>query len=254
MSEEENLRREFDILEMPKNGVAAYWLSVKKIMDKRKGPKIIGDEIAQLTETFVKRLLEFSISGLDDAGVRDLTQVMRDGLLAEYGRKFELMRICACSVASNENPRRTLIRMNSLFPVSLVNENQTIEMVNNLLEQIKANQVDLQVFADVDHNIKSEQLMLKLIFYVVWARREGRAACQKLLAGVRSRYFADGLALALDGFEESFVRRSLQRQKRAILYDAAQKMDMSLKMCLGIKNRLSYEDIFKIAKAFIHDL
>lgn len=50
--------QEFDIIEMPFEGLAAYWLSIKKILDAKKGRAIIDDEIAHTDEPFILHLLE----------------------------------------------------------------------------------------------------------------------------------------------------------------------------------------------------
>ena len=42
--------QELDILEMPFEGLAAYWLSIKKIMDTKKGRAIVDEEIAHTDE------------------------------------------------------------------------------------------------------------------------------------------------------------------------------------------------------------
>ncbi len=245
------LERDFDILEMPVNGLAAYWLSVKKLRDTRKGAKIVQEEIAHIKEPFIKHLLEIAFSSMDAPMVRALAEAKRRVVLRELRRRHDLMRIAVLAIADNENPRVTLIKMNALFPVSPVRSAETMQTARAMIDRIKNKEVDGFVFGNVDHTLKNEQLILKLLYYVQLARREDRNACRAHIPHINSRYFADGLALLCDNFDEGFIRRKLEIQQRELLLETAMKMSMAIRMCLGIKQKLAYNDVFNIAKSYM---
>jgi hypothetical protein len=94
-------------------------------------------------------------------------------------------------------------------------------------------------------------LLPRLLHCLVVARREGREACRKLAESSRSLFFAEGLALVADGFDEAFLRRRLTLHRRAILADAAAKMVLAEEMCLGLRARYSYEDLWRVARAHL---
>lgn len=253
MTTQPTLERDLDILEMPLNGLAAYWLSVKKLRDTRKGVKIIQEEIERAKEPYIRHLLDVSFSSLSPELVRKLTKVKQRTILKDIRRKLDLIRIALLAISDAENPRVTLIKMNALFPIPPVKENEIMEMAVAMIDRIKRKEVDGTVFGNIDHTIRNEQLMLRLLYYVLLARREGKAACAPMLPHVRSLFFTEGMALLTDKFDDDFIRRRLQIHQREILSDTFQKMDMAMEMCLGIKNKLRYDDVFKIAKSYMPD-
>ena len=66
-------RADLDIVEMPAKAVAAYWLSLKKLMDSRKGARVVQEEMAAVTEPDIRLLLETAFgSSLPEEAVRRL--------------------------------------------------------------------------------------------------------------------------------------------------------------------------------------
>jgi hypothetical protein len=244
------LTRDFDILEMPPSGVAAYFLSVKKLSDTRKGAKVIQDEAKLCSEPYVRHVLETCFA-FTEPMARRLARIKGRTVLREYARKHDLMRLAILAIGATENPRRTLVKMNSLASAPLVKEKKTFEMAQALIEEVKAGKIDITAFANVDHTLKTEQLALKLMYYVLLSRREGAIACQPYLAHIRSRHFVEGMLMLIDGFENPFIDRRLGDRKRAILAETFAKMDMALEMCLAVAAKLSYEAVFAVAKAYL---
>ncbi|QLA18711.1 hypothetical protein [Desulfolutivibrio sulfoxidireducens] len=245
--------RELDILEMPLSGLAAYWLSLKKIQDTRKGGKIIQEEQAATEEPYIRHLLDIVSSALPEEPVRRLALAKERALLRETGRKLELMSVALLSVARNENPRKTLVAMLSLFPFPPVKEAEVMEAAYQLPERIKRGEVDQAVIADIDHAARPEHLILRLLHYVLTARREGKAAVLPLLKNARSLFFTENWSLLSDGFDPHFMEKRLCAQKRHLLASARHKMRMATEMALGIRNKYAYEDIFRIARSYMVD-
>ena len=77
--------QELDILEMPFEGLAAYWLSIKKIMDTKKGRAIVDEEIAHTDEPYILHLLETAFSSLSRNMIRRLARVKKQTQLDDYG-------------------------------------------------------------------------------------------------------------------------------------------------------------------------
>lgn len=244
------LERDFDILEMPAPGLAAYFLSVKKLSDTRKGARVIADEAKLCSEPYVRHLLETCFA-LPEPLARKLAGIKGRAILRNCGLKFDLMRQAVLAIGGTENPRRTLVKMNSLGVAPFVNEKKTFGMAQTLIEEVRAGKIDITVFANVDHRLPVDQLILKLLYYVLLARREGAIACQPYLAHVRSRIFAEGMQMLIDGFENVFLESQLQGQKRVLLNETWSKMDMALEMCLAVAAKLEYEAVFAIAKAYL---
>jgi hypothetical protein len=245
--------REMDILEMPASGLAAYWLSLKKLQDTKKGVKIITEEQAATDEPFIRHLLDIVFSPLPEDVVRRLAAAKEQAQLRELGRKLNIMAIALLSVARNENPRKTLVAMLGLFPFPPVRENEAMDTAHQMAERIKRGELDPTIVADVDHAARSEHLILRLLHYVLTARRDGKAAAVPMLAHARSLYFTENWSLLADGFDPSFLERRLAAQRAQILASTRHKMRMSTEMALGIRNKFAYDDIFRIARSFLAD-
>ena len=48
----------FDIIEIPLEGVAAYWLSIKKLADEKRSFKPLGEEAEYTSEPYIRYLLD----------------------------------------------------------------------------------------------------------------------------------------------------------------------------------------------------
>ncbi|HKI81245.1 MAG TPA: hypothetical protein VKA04_06325 [Pseudodesulfovibrio sp.] len=243
--------QELDILEMPTEGLAAYWLSIKKIMDARKGRDILDEEIATTSEPYILHLLETVFSALDIPLVRRLAQVKRDILIDDYRTKIDLMRLAIFAIASGENPRITLVRMDSKFAHPLMTEDRAFDMATAMFDALKPQGVDMDILLSVDHKLKADRLLVKLLFFVMYARREGRQNLDRFIPHLGSRFFSEGVSLAIDNFEADFLANHLESIRDRVMVETGRKMDMALEMALGIRTKTAYDDIFRIARTYI---
>jgi len=243
--------KDLDILELPTEGIAAYWLSIKKLMDANRNQKFIKDEIEHTSEHFIKYLLEVGFSRMEDGLVRKLAGIKKRTILKDIRRKIDLMRIILLGIATNENPQKILVRIISKFPISPVNEKQTFDLAKELYDKLKNDALGDHEYLNIDHRIKIENLIVRLLFYAILSRRDGRDACQKLLENIRSMFFAEGLSLIIDGFDHDFIKHRLTLQKKEIMHATNLKMDMAMEMCLGIRNKMTYDEVFTIAKSYM---
>jgi hypothetical protein len=242
--------REFDIVEIPLEGVAAYWLSLKKIVEGKKNFKGLEPEVEHTQEPYINHLLEGMCANLPDPLFRKLAVFKREALLDALQSKFDLIRMGLLDILASENPRKTLAKMTAQYATAPINEEKAFQLVQEMIRQA-ANPGERPRIFNVDHKLKPEQLIVALLFYVAWARKEGKMALQPFLEFVRCEFFRDGLALVIDGFDAPFVRKRLRVHRDAILASARLKMEMSAEMSCGIRDRYEYEDVFRIAKAFM---
>lgn len=247
------METELDILQMPLDGLAAYWLSLKKLVEAKKGARVLEEEAAHTSEPYIAFLLDTVFSDLDETMARKLARIRREAQIADWRRKIELMRIALYAVASNENPRVTLIRMDSRFHAPPMDERRAFDLAGGVFAAIKDNSSDLPTLLDVSHKHSHDRLLVKLLFYVIHARREGKQSLQPFVQFIRSPYFAEGLSLAVDGFDADFLANHMDRLRNEALDDARRKMRMSVEMAVGIRNKLSYEDLYRVARAFLID-
>lgn len=243
--------QELDIIEMPHEGLAAYWLSIKKILDSKKGRSFLDEEIAHTDEPFILHLLETAFSKLPVEMVRKLAGVKKKILLEDYSRKIDLMRISAYAIASKENPRVTLIRMDSQFAAPLISEDKALDMASAMFSAIQPKGVDLGTLLSVDHKVQADRLLVKLLFFVMFARREGAHNLDRFLPYLGSRFFSEGVSLAIDKFEPDFLANHLKSMRDKVVVETGRKMDMALEMALAIRGSYAYEDIFRIARAYM---
>lgn len=242
---------DFDILEMPAEGLAAYWLSIRKLMDCKKWKAVLQEEREHTQEPFIKYLLEVAFSRLSDDRVRRLGNACAQRIVSEYERKLWLMRTAVLSVAKARNPRLAYAKMTSRFAHPAISERQAFELVKGMSEGLDDPATDIPTLVRVDHKLKPERLLIKLLFYITHARREGKNSLAPFLTQPCSSYFREGMAQLLDGFEYGLLEANLRRQERELLAETGRKMEMSLEMALGLQDKLSYEEMFVIARAFM---
>lgn len=244
------LQRDIDILEIPLEGVAAYWLSLKKLLEGKRNFKPLAEEAEYTTEPYIKHLLNTAFTGLDETRVRRLADVRRKLLLEELALKLDLMRMALLDIASGENPRKTLAKMTAKFANPSTTEEQAFAMVQQLMDDAPKAAEHVRSY-NVDHKTKPAPLMVMLLFYALWGRKEGKMALQSFLEFITSAYFRDGLALVIDGFDTPFIRKRLQVHKDTILSDVRLKMELSEEMCVAMKQKLAYEEVFLVAQTYL---
>ncbi|MEF2144086.1 MAG: hypothetical protein V3573_01455 [Desulfovibrionaceae bacterium] len=242
---------QYDILEMPFEGLAAYWLSIKKLTDAKKIAAILDEEIEHTSEPYVRFLLEATFSSLESSTIRRLAQARSENILREYRRKLDMMRIALVAVPTRENPRVTLVRMSSLFARPPMEEKRAFDMASTLADSVRTKDGDLPTLLEVDHKMSADRLMVKLLFYALHARHESRQGLERFLPYARTPYFAEGLSLVVDGFDFRFLENHLSDVRDEILDSARRKMEMALELALAVRKKLSYAEVHLIARAWL---
>ena len=242
---------ELDILEMPVEALAAYWLSIKKLLDTKRDKALLAAEMENTGERFIRYLLDAALSGLDQDLARDLARAKTGALLAEARRRFEMIRVGLTGMAQGENPRLTFIRLSGLMGGAVLTEKRAFELAYGLMSTVGEKDANLPVLLGVDHKQKDDRLAVKLLFYALAARRNGKQALNEYLPHLKHGPFAEGLSLAADGFEAEFVSRQVAALRDFALAAARRKMRMAAEMSLAIKAGLSYDDVFRVARSFM---
>ncbi|WP_461210714.1 hypothetical protein [Desulfocurvus sp. DL9XJH121] len=242
-------QRDVNLLEMPLEGIAAYWLSLRKVMGPKLQPKTLEEEVVNTQEPFIKYLLEMFSSGVTDAELRRLCQVRQDTAVRELRLKLAMMREALTVIASAENPRKALMRMGAYLAEPSLTEESATKMALDMVRMAEKSKDGYVV--TVEPSLSPEQLLVKLLFYVLWARREGKAGLEPFAENGRCRFFNQGLGMVVDGFERSFVRGCLDIAEAEILDTASRKMALSVDMVLALRAKLSYEDMFRAVRAYL---
>lgn len=253
--------KELDILEMPVEALAAYWLSIKKLLDSKKDRNPLAAEIENTGERYIRHLLDTAASDMDQECARRLARAKARVLLSEVRRRFEMMRQALVGIAQGENPRLTLIRLSSLSVnftgaagfsgAAATSEKRAFELAYGLMSTVGEKDADLPVLLCVDHKQKDDRLAVKLLFYALASRRSGKQALNEYLPHLPPGPFAEGLSLCADGFEAELVSRHMANLRDAALLAMRRKMDMAAEMCLAIRAHLSYDDVFRVARAYM---
>ncbi|ACU91207.1 hypothetical protein [Desulfomicrobium baculatum] len=244
--------KEFDLMEMPLEGVAAFWLSVKKTMDsKKKGDEFLLEEAKHTREPHVRFLLELAASSFSAKRCEELAQVRKKNILAELHRKYVLMAIGLLGIVSKENPQKVMIRFLSKFHIAPIFEKQVFEVAQLMLKNLDNAELNKAKFLNIDHKLKIEALIINLIFYCMLARRNGVEYLIAFQEYISSQYFKDGLMLINDGFDYDFVKFRLNLVKKEIIEATEMKMDLSMQMMSALKSGTPFADLYLIAKAFL---
>jgi hypothetical protein len=244
--------RELDLMEMPLEGVAAYWLSVKKTLDaKKKNDSFLTEEASHTREPHVRFLLELAASSFPPARCEELAIVRKKNIISELHRKYVLMAIGLLGIASKENPQKVMVRFLSKFHIAPIFEKQVFEVAQVMLKNLDNAELNKAKFLNIDHALKIEALIINLIFYCMLARRNGIESLLAYQEYMTSRYFKDGLALVRDGFDSDFVKFRLNLVKKEILETLEMKMDLSMQMMSAIKSGVPFNDLYLLAKAYL---
>lgn len=243
--------KELDILEMPVEALAAYWLSIKKLLDAKKDLALLAVEAENTSEPFVRHLLDTAQSEITPELALTLAQAKRGVLLTELRRRMEMMRRALTGIAGSENPRLTLLGLNALAGTTPFHEPRTFELATALMTTVAQKDADLPTLLGVDHKLKDDRLVVKLLFYAISTRRSGKQSLNGFLPHLQAGFFAEGLSLCADGLEPEFVGRHLGVIRDTTLLSTRRKMDMATQMCLAIKAGRAYDDVFRVARAYM---
>ncbi|CCO22404.1 hypothetical protein [Maridesulfovibrio hydrothermalis] len=244
-------QKDFDILEMPAEGLAAYWLSIKKLIDVKRNKKVLEEEIRYTREPFIKFLLETAFSDMDEDTLRRLAESKTKTLVDEYSRKLATMQISLLAMSSQENPRISFVRMASQYPTSIISEKKAFTLAHSLLDGLFEKESDRTVLLEFDHKLQPDRLLVKMLFHIILSRKEGKQQLEQLVAHIKTPYYANGITQVIDGFDHRVLKANLSVQGNEILKYSARKMEMAAEMCMGIRAKLSYDDIFRIARAYM---
>lgn len=243
--------QDLSIVEIPLEGMAAYWLSIRKTLQNKKGMKFIEGEIEHLREPYIRHLLEIGFSSFDQDQIRRFAGIKKETIVSDLRRKLILMSIGLLGMTTNENPQQVLIRILSKFPISPVLEKEVFAKAQEILQQCGRPDTAAQDIFDVNYSMDVQELITGLVFYCMLGRRKDREAWRPLMGFIKASYFVEGLTLIMDGFDYDFIKHRLNNQKNEILQETTTKMDMAMEMCIAIRQGMAYEDIFRIAKSFM---
>ena len=243
---------EVDLLDMPLEGVAAFWLSIKKTLDSRKkNDGFLTEELRHTREPHLRFLLELAASSFSPGRCEELATVRKNNVLAELHRKYVLMAIGLLGIVSKENPQKVMIRFLSKFQMAPIFEKQVFDVAQVMLKNLDNAELDKAKFLNIDHKLRIEALIINLVFYCMLARRNGTETLLGFQEYIVSQYFKDGLQLICDGFDYDFVKFRLNLVKKEILSATEMKMDLSMQMMSAIKSDVPFPDLCLIAKAFL---
>jgi hypothetical protein len=242
---------DFDLLEIPLEGLAAYWLSLKRSLSGKKGAKTLQEELSAMEEPFVRHLLEIGFSSFSGEQIRRFATIKKETILNDLKRKLYLMLIALMGIYNKENPQQILIRIISRFPISPVLEKEVLELAQGLLQtHLSGGAID-PVKVNLRHSMDAQAMIVSLLFFCMLARRRGIEDCGPFLPELRSPLFSEGLSLIIDKFDYDFIKHRLNLQKNEILLDTQTKMDMAMELCIAIREDMAYEDLLKIAHSFM---
>ncbi len=136
-------------------GVAAYWLSLKKLVGNRRNFKGLDQEAEFTSEPFVRHLLEITFSGdMGEDRVRRCAAARGDLLRGELDRRLDLMRVAVMDVAGGENPLRTMARIAARYPVPPITTEKALGYAQELLRQA-GEKPPAERFFDVSHRLQT---------------------------------------------------------------------------------------------------
>ena len=243
--------QDLDMLDMTMEGIAAFWLSLKKIIGNKFTAKVLADESERTSEPFIRHLLEIGPGAFSDEMFLRLARAKREAMVEDLARKFALMRVALLDIALGENPRKTLARMTAFFPGVAVSEAKVTKLAMEMVRTAENGGAEAEYAVSVSHRLTADQIMVKLMFYCLWSRRESKEALLAFAELSACRHFTEALGLVADGFETPFIRERMETQARGLLDMVRLKMDMATDMVLALRNKLPYEELHAVARSYL---
>jgi len=239
-----------DLLTIPPDGLAAYWLSLRKLVGSARNLKALEDEAAFAADAYIRHLLHMALSPLPAAKIKELAEVsaLHEGLRLD--RRLDLMRVAVMDIAQGENPLRTLAKLLACFPQPPEQPEKMLETAQVWLNKAHGKKGNRDVYSTHPRQADGP-LCTTLLFYVQLARRHGRPACRPFLPQCGSAFFADSMALVIDGFDVPFVRKWMKKNKETITADIRRKMALSADLCLAIHERMPFDDMVYIVRSHL---
>lgn len=237
-------------LYMPIGGIAAYWLSLRKLLGNSRNMRALEAEARFIAEPFVRHLLDMLMSRISPARCRQLAETCGRSEIGRLDRQFDLMRVAIMDMATGENPLRTLVRLTARFPAPITDPEAMLEAAQAHLENALNGSLSPEL-CRIDHNMSDETLATTLLFYATLCRRHGKAACRPFLPQEGSVFFTDALSLVVDGFDAPFIRKWMKRFKTTVLDDMQRKISLSIDMCLAVQERVPFEEIRFLVRSYV---
>ncbi len=244
--------KDFDLVTIPMEGVVAYWLSLRKLLgNTRRMAKVTTDEAQYTTEPFIRYLLEIAFEDLDDAWLERAAAAKRRTLQRQLRRRLDLMRLALLDIASGEHPRKTMVKMAAKYATPPITDERAFRLVQELASAAEQNPGGKANYFNVEYRLRDEQLVVVLLFYVLWARKAGKRSLAEFQEFVTAGFFAEGLDLVVDGFDVPFIRKRMRAHRDAILEDVDHKRDACYELCCAVRSRLDYDRAFLLGKSFL---
>ncbi len=237
-------------LYMPLDGVAAYWLSLRKLIGNARNTKALEAETQFVSEPFVRYLMDALLTQIPSERCRQLAQTCGKSELDRLNRQLDLMRVAVMDMAMGENPLRTLAKMTAHFPAPITDPEGMLEAAQSHLAAALDGTLAPEAYR-IDHHTRDEALATTLLFYATLCRRHGKSACRTFLPQEESLFFTDALSLVVDGFDAPFIRKWMKKFKYVLLDDMQRKIDLSIDMCAAIQDRLPFEEMRFLVRAYI---
>lgn len=237
-------------LSMPIDGVAAYWLSLRKLQGNSRNMRPLEAESQFVSEPFIRHLLDMLITQLPSQRIRQLAEICGQSEVDRLDRQFDLMRLAVLDTATGENPLRTLARITARFPFPMSDPEGMLETAQSHVGEALNGAISPEVYR-INHYMSDEALSTTLLFYATLARRHGKAACRSFLPQEGSVFFTDALSLVVDGFDAPFIRKWMKRYKMTVLADVQRKIALSTDMCAAISDRIPFEEMRFLVRSYI---
>lgn len=237
-------------LYMPLDGVAAYWLSLRKLLGNSRSMRALEGEAQFVAEPFIRHLLDMLMAQVASARFRQFAEICGQTEVDRLDRQLDLMRIAVMDMATGENPLRTLARITARFPAPLADPEGMLEAGQSLLAEALDGVLAPEAYR-ISHTMSDNTLASTLLFYATLCRRHGKTACRPFLPQEESVFFTDALSLVVDGFDAPFIRKWMKRFKTTLLNDMHRKIALSVDMCLAIQERVPFEEMRFLVRSFI---
>ena len=238
------------LLYMPIDAIAAYWLSLRKLVGNSRNMNVLEEETQFTPEPFIRHLLDMIVSQVPPERCRYLAEICGKSEMERLDRQFDLMRIAVMDIATGENPLRTLAKFTALFPAPIPDPEGVLDAAQNNVAAAVNHPLPPGAY-QVSHDLTDLSLASVLLFYTTLSRRHGKASCRSFLPQEKSLFFTDALSLVLDGFDNPFIRKWMKKYKLVLTNDMHRKISLSIDLSAAIQNRAPFDAMRFLVRSYI---
>lgn len=214
----------FILQQVDPEALVEYWVTVAYQV-RKDGPLALDAMLDKELDGFTRMVLTWTLSDLDDGTIRDRATLAGLDARETLERRCEIIRVWTASVTRNEPLPLLARRLNALFADDPLDP----DVVYPIPEHRQA--------PPVNKDVSPQALVATLSVLAASVAAHGILSLESVATD--DPCFSLAATMLVDGAEAALMDTTLERKKRALLWDLETRQGMLLDALLGIRHRVN---------------